>query len=107
MGLFKSLSSIGFTISVILNIAVPSNAAAVRKRSTACDQGPGWASPVLSIGASGYDSSDTSYVYACETQFGSDYTPVSGIEVWRKGDDNGGRISGMRASSSTLSDILS
>ncbi len=104
MGLFKSLCSIGFTASVILNVATPSNAAAVRKRGTDCDVGPGWAQPVLSIG--GGDSSDSSYVYACETQYGGDHTPVSGIEVWRKGDDTGGRISGMRASPSISPYVL-
>lgn len=101
MGLFKSLCSIGFIASIILNVAVPSNAAAVRKRGTYCDTGP-WA-PVFTVGAA--DDSNP-YVKSCETQYGGDYTPVSSIEVWRKGDSTGGRIAGMRASSFTLSYIL-
>jgi hypothetical protein len=101
MGLFKSLCSIGFIASIILNVAVPSNAGAVRKQGTYCDIDL-WA-PVSQVGTS--DDSD-SYVKSCETQYGGDYTPVSGIEVWRKGDSNGGRIAGMRASSFTSSYIL-
>ena len=47
------------------------------KRS-ACSTGPGWA-PVELIG-----NSDTSNEQ-CVTQWGGDYTPIQGMEVWRDG----------------------
>ena len=90
MGVLRSLCSIGFAISVASATAVPSNAKALQERGSDCGTGPGWASPVLSIGGRGG-------TYSCETSYGNDYSPVSGIEVWRKGagDKDGDRISGM------------
>ena len=102
MGFLRSLFLTGATASVISAIAVPSSLlTASRKRETIpsdpnCNSGPGWAS-VLFVGATGPDH-DTSYVDWCETQFGHDYTPVTGIEVCSKDDTDGDRISGMRAS---------
>ena len=91
MGMLKSLCSIGFVICVAIATAVPSNAKALQERDSQCDNGPGWALPVLSIGGRGG-------TYYCETSYGDDYSPVSIIEVWRKGDgdEDGDRISGMR-----------
>ena len=94
MGLLRNVFSTSFTISVIVALASLADAAALDKRGTNCDTGPGWASPVLSIGASGYDSND-GYVYSCETSFGNDYTPVSALEVWTKGD--GDHIAGLQS----------
>ena len=88
--MFGSLYSIGLAISVGFATAVPSNARSIRERDSDCGTGPGWALPVLSIGGQGG-------TYNCETSYGNDYSPVSGIEVWRKGDgdDDGDRIAGM------------
>ena len=88
--MFGSLCSIGLAISVGFATAVPSNAGSIRKRDSDCANGPGWALPVLSIGGRGG-------TYNCETSYGNDYSPVSGIEVWRKGDGDkdGDRIAGM------------
>lgn len=89
MGVIRSLCSTGFAICALLATAVPSDASVLRKRDPNCDTGPGWA-PVLTVGGTYSDA-----VYACETSFGHDHTPVSAIEVWRKGDKTGGRIAGM------------
>ena len=97
MGILRGIGWIGIAVSYAFAIAVPSNDAAVMRRqdpASDCATGPGWASPVLFIGSSG---SGGSYVSSCETQWGGDYTPITGIEVWRKGDDEGGRIAGMDA----------
>ena len=90
MQMFGSLYSIGLAISVGFATAVPSNARSIQERDSDCANGPGWAQPVLSIGGRGG-------TYNCETSYGNDYSPVSGIEVWRKGDgdDDGDRIAGM------------
>ena len=88
MGIFRSLCSFGLATSIVFAAAVPTKEAALVKRSTNCDDGPGWAFPVLFIGGDTTGSQ-------CETQFGHDYTPITGIEVWRKGDDDGGRIAGI------------
>lgn len=93
MGIFKGLCSIGLVISAVFAVAVPSTEAALAKRDSNCDNGPGpgWAAPVLTIG-------DTNAAGPqCETQFGHDHSPVTGIEVWRKGDKDGGRIAGIQA----------
>ena len=88
--MFGSLCSIGLAISIGFATAVPSNARSIRERDSDCGTGPGWALPVLSIGGEGG-------TYNCETSYGNDYSPISGIEVWRKGDgdDDGDRIAGM------------
>ena len=90
MQMFGSLGSIGLAMSVAFVTAIPSNARSLRQRDSDCANGPGWALPVLSIGGTGG-------TYYCETSYGNDYSPVSGIEVWRKGDGDkdGDRISGM------------
>ena len=90
MQIFGSLGSIGLAIGVGIATAVPSTTRSIRERDSDCANGPGWALPVLSIGGQGG-------TYYCETSYGNDYSPVSGIEVWRKGDgdDDGDRISGM------------
>ena len=91
MGLLNTLCSIGFVISVASTTAVLTNENVLQERDSDCANGPGWALPVYSIGGQGGQSS-------CETSYGNDYSPVSGIEVWRKGagDKDGDRISGMR-----------
>ena len=90
MGFSRSLYSVAFAISVAFTTAIPSNVKALHERGTNCDTGPGWAFPVDSIGGRGG-------TYYCETSYGNDYSPVSAIEVWRKGagDKKGNRISGM------------
>ena len=90
MGILKDFCLIHLVISVAFATAVPSNAKALQERDSDCPDGPGWALPVLTIGGSGG-------TYTCETSFGNDYSPVSAIEVWRKGDHDkdGDRISGM------------
>ena len=94
MSISRGVCAISFVISSLLATSNPTNAVALNKRSTNCDTGPGWASPVLSIGASGYGPND-GYDYSCETSFGNDYTPVSALEVWTKGD--GDHIAGIVA----------
>ena len=90
MHMFGGLWAIGLAISVGLVTAVPSTARSIQERDSDCANGPGWALPVHTIGGQGG-------TYYCETSFGNDYSPVSGIEVWRKGDgdNDGDRISGM------------
>ena len=92
MGLFRNFYTSGVTVTALLTTVITSHAFVLRPRGDPnCDTGPGWASPVLSIGGSGTDG----YNYACETSYGHDYTPVSGLEVWRRGDKSGGRIAGI------------
>ena len=90
MGMLGSLCSIGFAIGVGLATAVTSNGGVLQERDSSCGSGPGWALPVFTIGGQGGTVS-------CETSYGNDYSPVSGMEVWRKGagDKHGGRIAGM------------
>lgn len=89
MQLFGNLYSIALAIIVGFATTVPSNARSLQERDSDCANGPGWALPVLSIGGGGGTAN-------CETSYGNDYSPVSGIEVWRKGDGDksGDRIAG-------------
>ena len=96
MGIFNSLYSIGLAISLTSAPAVPATDAQLTKRD-ACDTGPGWASPVYTIGGG-----NPKYTTSCETQFGGDYSPLTVIEVWRAGDSIGGRIAGTELSSFIL-----
>lgn len=50
-----------------------------------CGSGPGWAS-VHGIGNSDFSGQH------CETQYGGDFTPINGIEVWTK--PNGDHVAG-------------
>ena len=97
MGISRDFFYAGFIFSIVSAIAVPSRSIALERREgdpndPNCMSGPGWA-PVLAVGASGYNN-DPTYVNWCETSFGHDYTPVTGIEVWRKGDKGGDRVAG-------------
>lgn len=86
MAILRHICLIALAASVAFSIAIPSDAS-LTKRDPNCDTGPGWA-PVLIIGSSDMTGSQ------CETQFGHDYSPVKAIEVWRRGDADGGRIAG-------------
>lgn len=91
MGFFKNSSFLGLGASVAFATAVgASDNSPLTKRDSICDQGPGWA-PLLQIGWSETPN------LQCETQYAHDYTPVTGIEVWRKGDEEGTIIAGIHA----------
>ena len=99
MRISKTLFPVGFTVSVGFATAVPSNTGLIQERDDGCADGPGWALPVYTIGGSGG-------TYNCETSYGHDYSPVSGMEVWRKGDNDGDRISGTRVTLPLFSSFL-
>lgn len=82
------LCVIGLAITVAHVVAVPFDDISLNKRDSNCETGPGWA-PVLIIG-----SNDKTGMQ-CETQYGHDYTPITTIEVWRRGDKDGSRIAGI------------
>lgn len=89
MGFFRNSSFLGLCASVAFATAVSAfENSPLTKRDSRCDEGPGWADP-LAIGSS--DDSNRK----CETQYARDYTPVTGIEVWRKGDRDGTIIAGI------------
>lgn len=77
----RLLSFIGAVAGIVQGAETVLEAREVLKRDGGCPNAPpgGWALPVYFIG----DSSDDPQ---CATQFGKDYTPISGIEVWRSGD---------------------
>ena len=89
MGLIRNICSFGFTVSVLLSISALSDASVLRKRDSNCSPGPGWAF----VDAIGDTRDGDGYTDSCETSYGNDYTPVSGIEVWTKG--TGDHIAGM------------
>ena len=91
MGFFKNSGFLGLGASVAFATAAgTSDNSSLTKQDSRCDEGPGWAS-LHQIGWSEIPNRQ------CETQYGRDYTPVTGIEVWRKGDEEGTIIAGIYA----------
>ena len=95
MRILNTLFTIGFTVGVGFATAVLSNTGLIQERDGNCTDGPGWALPVYTVGGSGG-------TFHCKTSYGQDYSPVSGMEVWRKGDKNGDRISGTHVRTSFI-----
>lgn len=94
MRFFRHSSFLGLGASVAFAIAVGAsdNSSLTKLENSRCDmtlQHLGLVDHVVGR----KDSSNQQ----CETQYARDYTPVTGIEVWRKGDEGGPIIAGVYA----------
>ena len=87
MGILRNLFLTGLLAQAALSTTFGVDYA--KRDDDPCATGPGWASPVHFIGSKDETGKN------CETQYGKDYTPIVGIEVWRNGNHDD-RIAGIQ-----------